>query len=304
MSIEKKCKVIIPVFFPGKIILKCISSIPKKFQIIILDNANNDNYLLKIIKKIKRNIKIYNVGDVGVAKSFNFAIENIKSKFFFITQPDVVLKKNCIEKLYKVSNKNSNIAISSPLVFEKNVYSNFDHYNLKILNNNRLAKKQIKKHKDILIPKIDFFVEAINSTALLVNTSIVKKIGSWDENFYTYLEDIDISLRIRQNGYFIKKIINARVDHLGFSSNQGVNKESIEKSRNWHFAWSSIYFVKKHYDIYYFFFIFFQKMFKYFLKTLINVVLLKRKKAVLNFLRLHACFSFILNKSFIYKIKN
>ena len=49
MSLLSKLTIIIPTFYPGKIIVKCLKSLPKESEIIIVDNGD-DIQLLKIIK--------------------------------------------------------------------------------------------------------------------------------------------------------------------------------------------------------------------------------------------------------------
>ena len=56
MNDQNSCKVIIPVFYPGKIVVNCINSIPKNFEIFILDNGLDDYNLENEIKKLNRKI--------------------------------------------------------------------------------------------------------------------------------------------------------------------------------------------------------------------------------------------------------
>ena len=91
IQMSKKCTVVLPTFFPGEQIVSCIESIPVFFKILIIDNSYNDS-LTKFIKKFK-NVEYYNIGDVGLAKTYNYALNIIKTELIFITQPDVILRK-------------------------------------------------------------------------------------------------------------------------------------------------------------------------------------------------------------------
>ena len=66
MSIFSNLTIIIPTFYPGKIIKKCFASLPKKSEIIIVDNGN-DSELEKIIKSSNLKIKHFkrSEGDAG-----------------------------------------------------------------------------------------------------------------------------------------------------------------------------------------------------------------------------------------------
>jgi N-acetylglucosaminyl-diphospho-decaprenol L-rhamnosyltransferase len=71
-----------------------------------------------------------------------------------------------------------------------------------------------------IFPSGDICVEAVNATAMLIKKSIIKKINGWDENIYTYHEDIDLCLRLRKKGYSIMKIKKSIAHHVGFGSNK------------------------------------------------------------------------------------
>jgi GT2 family glycosyltransferase len=74
-------------------------------------------------------------------------LSKITSEFFFITQPDVTIKKNCIENLIKSAKVYKDAAILSPVIYEEGLYSEFDFYNLKITKENKLSKNQKKKKR-------------------------------------------------------------------------------------------------------------------------------------------------------------
>jgi GT2 family glycosyltransferase len=113
--------------------------------------------------------------------------------------------------------------------------------NNKILNY-KFNKKFIKKSSG------DFCVDAINCTTMLINVAHTKKINGWDNNYFMYCEDIDLSLRARIKGYEIIKVNSSIVNHIGFGSHNQIYDSDFEKKRNWHWAWSQIYFYKKHHS--------------------------------------------------------
>ena len=289
------CLVVIPTFYPGNKIVNCLNSIPKDCAIAIIDNGD-DLELEEIIKKFPRKILHFKIGDVGLPKSFNFALNISDKNYIFITQPDVILEKNCIENLLIAASRYKKAGILSPLFYEGGDYSFYDFYDLKFNKTNFKLKKFKKIKSRKLIPIGDFCVEAVNSTAILVKKDVLLKIGKWDEKIYTYLEDLDLSLRIRFAGHEIIKVYNSKVSHSGFQSHKDNNKEIMNISRNWHFCWSSMYFKKKHSVKSVFFFYFMITFFKYLFKSLTYFLLFNNKKFIQSSTRLKACLSFMLLK--------
>ena len=299
------CAIIIPTFYPGKKIISCLNSLPSQCEILIIDNGN-DNELKKIVKSCSKNILYYNVGDIGLSKSFNFALKSLNKEYFLITQPDVIFRSGCINNLLLAYTKYQNAGAISPLIYENNLYSISDFMDLKFDKTNNKLSKLRKSKKINTEPSGDFCVEAINATAILLKKSLIEKIGGWDENIYTYLEDVDLSLRIRAAGHEIIKICNSKVDHGGFQSHKKNNFEKMNISRNWHFCWSSIYFNYKHATKLNFYKYYLSIFFKYYIKMIINLFLLRKKKFILYKTRVNACINFLfVRKSnfrpFVYK---
>ena len=289
----KNYSIAIATFYPGDIINKCLISLPEDREILIIDNGN-DEKLRKNLSEIKKNIRYYNIGDVGISKSLNFAISKSSNDYVFITQPDVIIFPSTIDNLIIAYERYENIGIASPLVYDDKNYSQYDHYDLKISKYGKILNN--KKSSDLKKPDGDLCVEAINSTALLVKKNIINKIGKWDENIYTYLEDIDLSLRMRLAGYQIIKVANSKAHHIGFASHEKKNHKKHDILRNWHFCWSSLYFKKKYYAKKIFFLYYINMFSKYFLKSLVYLFFLNIKKFKINFIRLRACVSFVFIK--------
>ena len=303
MNSNKKnynCTVVIPAFFSGEIICQNIKSLPNDIDILIIDNTY-DNRLLKHLKNY-RNINYFNIGDVGLPKTFNFALSKIETKYLLITQPDVTLRKNCLEYLLLSMTKYPEAGIIAPIVFDNGEYSKNDFYDLKY---DKLNKKfNYKKNKFNIIPSGDICVDAVNSTTILVKTEAIKKIGGWDENIYVYLEDIDISLRMTLNNYSIIKVKDAIVDHKGWSSHFIQINNTMNISRIWHFTWSSIYFQKKFSKNYKYMFsiikIIFFSLFKIFFFSLFY----NKEKIIINNTKVVACIAHIFNRGSYYRINH
>jgi GT2 family glycosyltransferase len=301
-QLSEKCTVVLPTFFPGEQIVKCIETIPKIFKIVIIDNSYDDR-LIKFIKKYN-NIEYHNIGDVGLGKTFNYALSIIKTELIFLTQPDVTLRNNCLENLINSTLLYPLAGILAPIVFDNGIYSRYDFYDLKYDKINKVFNN--KKFKDGMnvVPSGDYSVDAINATSMLLNTNLMKTIGGWDNNIYVYLEDIDISLRLKLNGNEIIKVRSAEVDHKGFSSHFLEIKDTMNLSRVWHFTWSSIYFKKKFCNQFVFILSIAKVIFIALAKNIFYLFFFNRKKFIINNIKISACVSHILNKGSYFRSKH
>ena len=299
---SEKCTVVLPTFFPGEQIVKCIETVPKIFKIVIIDNSYDDR-LIKFIKKYN-NIEYHNIGDVGLGKTFNYALSIIKTELIFLTQPDVTLRKNCLESLINSTLLYPSASILAPVVFDNGIYSKYDFYDLKCKKLNKVFNSKKFKNGINILPSGDYSVDAINATSMLLNTNLLNTIGGWDNNIYVYLEDIDICLRLKLNGNEIIKIRRAEVDHKGFSSHFLEIKDTMNLTRIWHFTWSSIYFQKKFEKKYVYMLSLVKIIFFALIKNVFHLFVFNKKKFIINNMKISACVSHILNKGSYFRCKH
>ena len=300
MNIFGEISIIIPTFYPGNIINKCIETLPKNADIIIIDNGD-DADLENLIKNSDWNLRHYKIGDLGLPKSFNFALQKSKYENILITQPDVTFHKDTIQKLIEASFKYKDFGILAPHVYEDSKYSPYNSLDLGLDKKGKLIKIK-NKHKIVnVIPDGDCCVDAVSATAMFLKKNIINKIHGWDENIYTYLEDLDLCLRLRRNKLPIIKVKNSIVYHIGFGSHKKENSFKSEMSRNWHFIWSSLYFKHKYTSKLEYLNFLLKNTFKYFFKTFLNGIIFRKKKTILNFMRLRACINYIFIKKSNYR---
>lgn len=305
-NILNNVTVVITTFLSGENLEKCLQNIPKYFQKLIIDNANEKNKKDYFEKKFENLTYYLSSENLGVPRSYSLANKLVKTKYMFNTQPDVIIKKNCIENLMKKLSTYKNAIILSPTIFHNgNYHVDGDFKILKIRNSKFYNVKNFffnSVHKEP--PHGDFSVEAVTGTAMLIDRDKLMTINDWDKNIFNYFEDMDLCLRSRLKGYEIIKIRDAEVDHDAFSSHTREFENELDFSRNWHYSWSRVYFKKKHESyinaIYWGFWQCIKSTTKYFIYFLIN-----KKKSTIHYAKLSGYLNAILNRqsSFRPKIK-
>lgn len=237
--------VVITNFFSGDKLDKCLSHISPKIKKIIIDNGNEVENKKYYESKFENLIYYLSKENLGVPRSYSLAHSLVKTKYMFNTQPDVIIKQNCIEKLIQRISTYPNAIILSPIIFHNsNYYADGDY---KVLKKN--IKNKIKtKTKDLCekIPDGDLSVDAVTGTAMLIDRSKLSQLNDWDKNIFNYYEDMDLCLRAKSKGFEIIKIKSAEVDHMAFSSHDCKHEDELNFSRNWHYSWSHLYFKRKH----------------------------------------------------------
>jgi GT2 family glycosyltransferase len=85
-------------------------------------------------------------------------------------------------------------------------------------------------------------VDWVSGACLLARRAAIAKAGLLDENFFMYFEDTDWCLRLRQAGWKVYLVPQARVVHLG---GQSIAANPAARGA---YAQSLRYFYRKHYS--------------------------------------------------------
>ena len=123
----------------------------------------------------------------------------------------------------------------------------------------------------------------------------------FDENYFLYFEEIDLCKRVIQQGgkiFLNSKII---IDHEGASSVNSIKNFELEKSRNWHWMWSTFYYHKKHKGFLIAFLIILPKLLSSFLKIIFYKLISNKEKKDIYFCRMSGIFNSILGKKSWYR---
>ena len=269
-------------FNSEKVIFECLKSIKRIKKIIIFDNSNDQKLKKKISLKYPKIKFVLSKKNIGYGSGNNKIINLCETKYLFILNPDTVLKKNCEDQLLKTLNQNiKDLSILAPISNDIN-YGFFDEFK----NANT---------------KNDFKVDYVKGFAMLVDIKKIKNIGKFDENFFLYLEEIDLCKRLAEKGYSVYINQIAKINHLAAkSSNLGLE---FEKCRNWHWMWSNFYFYKKYNSYSASLLKFLPQLLFLSLKIIINLISINKKKLSENFFRITGLFNAMIGKSSWYRPK-
>ena len=277
---NNKITIVINTFQSEDKIHKCLDSIDPKYKVIVVENSKNLNFKNNLETKYK-NVKCYLSGEnLGYAKGNNFGLSKVNTKFALILNPDASLKAQAINNFFISAEKIKDFSIIGP------------------------AKQEEQSDNISNANKEDLFeVNKLKGFAMFLNLDQFKDIGFFDENFFIYLEEIDLCKRLisKNKKIFLDKSIE--INHIGGSShNESINFE-MELSRNWHWMWSTFYFNKKHYGYPNAIINVGGKFLSSIIRMIIFTLLLNTKKRKIYFQRFSGLYNSIIGKKSWYRPK-
>jgi len=180
-------------------------------KLYLIDNSTFDD--LKIFSNIdNRIIYIFNNANLGYGKAHNIALrksieENIP--YHLVLNPDVYFEKGVLEELYNFMESNKDVGLVMPKVLYPNANiqylckllpSPLDLFERRFLNFGPLKNFLEKRNKiyELEFSNYDKIMEVpyLSGCFMFIRTEVLKEVGLFDERFFMYLEDTDLSRRI------------------------------------------------------------------------------------------------------------
>lgn len=254
----KVISIIIVSFNSSRYLKNCIDSIIKfppdlsedEFELIIVDNNSSDgsaklvekNYLKYSFVKLIRNDL-----NKGFSQANNIAIKKSNSKYYLLLNSDTEIYKNSINGLMEFFEdsykKGLNIGIAGPKIINsdgsiqlscRRFPSFFSAAVYTILASIRPDNKFSRRYKLADVDRSQpFEVDWVSGSAMMINGEALKAAGIFDENYFMYVEDVDLCYRMWQKGYKVYYYPLVKVlHHIGGSTenNSVLSQIRMQKS--------------------------------------------------------------------------
>ena len=275
-SFEKNITIIIVSFKSSHIIEKCIKSINSNIKIIIVENSENIHIKNYLENKFSNVEVIVAKENLGYGKGNNLGISKANTQYVFILNPDTTLEDNCLEELYKAQLiLQDDFAILAP-----NFLNNYGYF---------FNKNNDYRNQNLL--EVDY----VKGFAMLINLKKVNFEKIFDENFFLFLEEIDLCKRIKNDGGKIFVVQESKVQHSAKkASGDSLN---IELCRNWHWMWSLFYYNHKHFGVLTAYRVTIVKFISSVIKLFIALILFNKKNFLIYYYRLSGLLNAFFKKS-------
>ena len=218
--------------------LSCLESLKKQtykdFKIIVVDNGSVDKSveILQSLTQQDNLIKLYNEKNLGFAGGVNTAIKwAVEHDFTHVAllNNDAIVEKDWLTNLTQRID-NEEIGIYTSLILHedgKTIDSTGEFYSIWGIPSPRLRDDKFNLAPD------SGYIFGASGGASLYSVAMLKKIGLFDEDFFAYYEDVDISFRAQLAGYKVYYNKGAVVYHQqGASSSKISGFTTVQAFKN------------------------------------------------------------------------
>lgn len=243
----------------------CINSLQRAIQnieteIIIVDNNSTDDSW-EYIKSLRLTGYSFKMNDnFGFAKACNGGFGVSHGKYVLFLNPDTIVTENSLQDCISFLESHPDAgAIGVRMINSKNQFlkeskrglptpaaSFYKLFGLSVIFPK--SKTFSKYYEGHLPEKENNPVEVLSGAFMMIRREVFEKVNGFDERFFMYGEDIDLSIRILQAGYKNYYLGKITVTHL----KGGSTSYNSKYVRDFYGAMNL--FVKKHYSNRSFFF--------------------------------------------------
>jgi O-antigen biosynthesis protein len=238
---------------------QCLYSLCKSLQdiaaeVIVVDNNSTDGSTTYLKERFPEAVFIENKRNEGFSKACNQGAQIARGDFILFLNPDTILPEDCISKCIHFLNSNNNAGAlgvrmidgqgkflkESKRSFPSPLTSLFKLFGLSRLfpTSKLFAKYHLGHLEELKTNEVDVLAGAF----MMIKKEVGQKVGLFDEQFFMYGEDIDLSYRIQQAEYKNYYFADTTIIHFkGESTRRG----SLNYLRMFYNAMSI--FVHKHY---------------------------------------------------------
>ena len=241
-----------------------------KYKIIVVDNASTNKDLsnledfctnLQNVKLIKNNI------NSGFASGNMLGVKNVDAQYYFFINNDTQLLNDVATIMKKYLDAHPDISLSTARVNDEN--NNFSSsYKLfpsltKELLGNSVARKFTKHNfpSNKIKLKVPSLVEVVSGSCMFFRASTFDEIGGFDETFFLYCEEEDISKRVWDAGKKVTFIPDAEIYHMC----GGSTGKSLAIKKEFYISYKHLIF--KHFNLFSAYIMMFLQLFKLFRRS-------------------------------------
>lgn len=197
--------------------------------IVVVDNASSDGSPTRIKETYPSVQLIVNAANYGFTGANNIGISYLLERgvtYIWILNNDTTVSTNCLEILLDSLETNENAAAATCKIYwhdSKVIWfagSLFDKITYRVRHR---GEGETDYGQYDCAESLDF----LDGCCILVRGEILRDIGLFDEHFFAYHEDLDLSFRIRNSGSQLFYVSGGSINHFAGASVKS-NKRNCE----------------------------------------------------------------------------
>ncbi len=210
--------------------VECLNSIDDlvydNYHVMVVDNCSTDNSIEVLLKEYPALDLITSSINGGYAYGNNLAIERAQQEkydYVCILNNDVIVEPDFLSILIEYGLENQVAGVIGPRICEYQDSTLIESAGSNVnMNYGKVTRLFHKEKEDVVAGKI-IPCDYIGGACMLVSLKAINQVGLIPENYFLFYEENEWCLKIKQAGFDVVCVANAKVIHKGSAS---INKVS------------------------------------------------------------------------------
>ncbi|KKS65397.1 MAG: Glycosyl transferase family 2 [Candidatus Daviesbacteria bacterium GW2011_GWA2_42_7] len=234
---KTKLSIVLVNYNAGDFLVECLRFVyvvedELDLDVWVVDNASEDDSIKLAKQEFPQVHYIENKDNRGFGAANNQALKQIKNEYILILNPDTEVEKNTLSFMVDFMEKYLDVGAATCRALKSDgeldwayhrgfptPWASFLYYFLKDDRLYHLKDRDMSKAHE---------VDAISGSFFLTRKSVLDKVGLFDEDYWMYAEDLDLSFRIKRAGLKVMYVPDVQVVHLkGVSSGLKEHSQDI-----------------------------------------------------------------------------
>ena len=211
-------------------VAKAISQLEIESEVIVVDNSSSDDSCEVLNNKFPFVKLIQNDENIGFSKANNLGVSKAKGKYICILNPDTVLQENTFDEILKFYKSNIKVGFVGCQMIDGNgmflkeskrvipsIFSSF----MKVLGISKFYYSALDKDKR-------GYIDILAGAFMFVEKTIYDSVKGFDEDYFMYGEDIDLSYKALKKGYSNYYLGDVKIIHF---KGESTDKNSVYINR-------------------------------------------------------------------------
>jgi len=228
--------IIIVTFNSVETIADCListaASLRANDEILIIDNNSQDNTLAiveEFLQPDQKRVRVFSQKrNLGFSRGCNIGIENSDKEFVILLNPDTQVFGDWIKRLtdhFKTYPKTGAVGpLSNRCLSSQQIQTYFPNYKEYCADAFQLLDVLQRTMDKRSLPK-----RLLMGFCMVLRRDLIEKFGPLDEDIFLGNEDIEMSWRLRENGYFLRVALDVFINHQRQASFKSLEKTQADK---------------------------------------------------------------------------
>ncbi len=227
----------------------CLDALSDGYETVVVDSGSTDGSA-ELVRAHFPNVRLISLANVGFGSAANAGIRATDSPYVLLLNADARPLESSVERLVECAENDPRVALVGPQLVtpERESQRSVIRHPLGVsslvvstlcpkLGSNAYTAWRRLAHRTSTVLAREFLMGAV----VLIRREAVDHEGLFDESFFMFNEEIDLSFRLRQAGWRVEFCPQATFMHVAGASTSRVKAEmALERLR------SHVRFVAKH----------------------------------------------------------